>query len=232
MNLISQSSKCILRNRGGKMSKINPDVFKSYLFEGISYSGELEIPVLHSSHLLPNELIPFSKARGTKDFNLWVHFYEDDKNFMCVWNQPKKYLTLLQKFYGVISPDFSVQRNMPLFKQIELTARGRLLGCWWRQNGIEVIPNVRFNGDRTYKFAFEGLDKNSNLAIGSLGCIKNKTERDYFVKGLAEMIRTLKPKNLVVYGAAPKTIFEPYVNKTKILHFPSQTTLIHKKESV
>ena len=215
------------------MSNSNSDdLFKMYMFEGMCYDGDFEIPVLHSSKLLPNKLIPFSKALSTDDFLQWVHFYEMDKNFMRVFNQPKKYLLRLKKFYGVISPDPSIQRNMPLFKQINLTAESRALGCWWRQNGIEVIPNVRFNGDSTYKFVFDGLDKNSNLAVGSLGCIKNKREREYFVEGLHEMMKRLKPKNLVVYGAAPKKIFEQYARKTNILHFPSWTTLIHEKERV
>ena len=214
------------------MTKKNSDVFKSYLFDGVNYEGEFQIPILHSSRLLPNKLIPFSKALSTKDFAQWVHFYEDDKNFLRVWNQPKKYLSLLKKFFGVISPDFSVQRNMPLFMKLDSIARGRVLGHWWQQNGIEVIPNVRFNGEETYKLIFEGLDRNSNLAVGSLGCIKNREERKYFVEGLRELMERLKPKNLIVYGAAPKKIFEPYANETNILHFPSWTTLIHEKERV
>lgn len=214
------------------MTKKNSDVFKSYLFNGVNYEGEFQIPILHSSKLLPNKLIQFSKALSTKNFAQWVHFFEDDKNFLRVWNQPKKYLSLLKKFFGVISPDFSIQRNMPLFMKLDSLARGRVLGHWWQQNGIEVIPNVRFNGEDTYKFVFEGLDKNSNLAVGSLGCIKNREERKYFIEGLCELIKRLKPKNLVVYGAVPKKIFESYASETNILHFPSWTTLIHEKERV
>ena len=214
------------------MAKIKCDIFKSYLFKNADYTGDFQIPILHSSKLLPNKLIPFSRAMNTNDFEQWVHFYEDDKNFIRVWNQTKKYLPILKKFYGVISPDFSVQRNMPLFMKLDSIAKGRVLGHWWQQNGIEVIPNVRFNGDSTYNFVFEGLDKNSNLAVGSLGCIKNKEERKYFVEGLRELIKRLQPKNLIVYGAAPKKIFEPYSNETNILHFSSWTTLIHQKERV
>ena len=214
------------------MAKKNSDVFKTCLFDGVSYEEDFQIPILHSSKLLPNKLIPFSKAFATKDFEQWIHFYEDDKNFLRVWNQPKKYLPLPEKFYGVISPDFSIQRNMPFFMKLDSLAKGRVLGNWWQQNGIEVIPNVRFNGDSTYKFVFEGLDKNSNLAVGSLGCIKNREERRYFVEGLRELMERLKPKNLVVYGAAPKKIFEPYANETNILHFSSWTTLIHEKERI
>ena len=208
------------------------DFFKNYLYENVEYCGKTEIPILHSSKLLPNQLIPFSKAYSSKDYKQWVCFYENDDKFFRVWKSPKKYLPVLKKFYGVISPDFSVQRNMPLHKQIDAIFNGRLLGHWWQQNGIEVIPNIRFNESRTYEYAFEGIDKNSNIAVGSLGCIKNKEERNFFIFGLEEMIKILQPKNLIIYGALPKEIFEKYSVLTNILHFPCWTNLIHSKKKV
>ena len=66
------------------MKKQNYDVFRSYLFKNIDYIGELEIPILHSSYLLPNRLISFSKALKTKDHNQWVHFYENDETILRV----------------------------------------------------------------------------------------------------------------------------------------------------
>lgn len=40
------------------------DIFKNYLYKNVDYCSEQELPVLHSS-----KLIPFSKALYTKDFN-------------------------------------------------------------------------------------------------------------------------------------------------------------------
>ena len=208
------------------------DVFKSYLFKNADYFGEKEILILHSSKLLPNKLIPFSKAFSTNNFEQWVCFYENDEKFFRVWNNPKKYLPILKKFYGVISPDFSVQRNMPLHKQIDSIFNGRILAHWWQQNGIEVIPNVRFNDPRTYEYVFNGIDKYSTIAVGSLGCIKNKEERKFFIEGFSEMVKILQPKNLIVYGSFPKKFFGSYKNVTNILHFPCWTNLIHSKKAV
>ena len=92
------------------------DVFKSYLFKNADYFGEKEILILHSSKLLPNKLIPFSKAFSTNNFEQWVCFYENAENFFRVWNNSKKYLPILKKFYGAISPDFSFQRNRQIFQ--------------------------------------------------------------------------------------------------------------------
>ncbi|MBR1729372.1 MAG: DUF4417 domain-containing protein [Selenomonadaceae bacterium] len=214
------------------MKKQNYDVFRSYLFKNIDYIGELEIPILHSSYLLPNRLISFSKALKTKDYNQWVHFYENDETILRVWRNPKKYLPILKKFYGVISPDFSIHRNMSLFMQIQSIFNGRVLGNYWQQNGIEVIANVRFNDSRTYKFAFEGIDKNANISIGSLGCLKKNEERKFFVAGLEEMMKTLTPKNLIVYGSAPEEIFDRYKNNTNIIQFPSQISKIYANKVI
>lgn len=208
------------------------DVFRSYLVSSADYDGDLEIPTLHSSRLLPNKLIPFSHALRTKNFEQWVHFYEHDENFIRVWRQPRKYLSVLQKFYGVISPDFSLQRNMPLIMQAWSVYMGRSLANFWQNNGIEVIPNVRFNSPRTYDFTFSGLEQNANLAIGTLGCLKDKENRQYFINGLDAMMKRLRPKNLIVYGAAPKKIFERYEQRTNILQFPSRISLIHSKEVI
>ena len=79
-----------------------------------------------------------------------------------------------------------------------------------RKEGIEVIPNVRWNDERTYLFCFDGVEKNKTVAIGTHGCIKKKDDKEYFKKGLAQMVNRLSPQNIIVYGAAPDTIFKLY----------------------
>ena len=98
------------------------------------------------------------------DYECFVMFYEHDVKFERLWNNPKKYLDRLKKFKGVISPDFSLYRNMPIVMQIWNTYRSRALASWFQNNGIRVIPNVRFNDIRTFYFCFDGIEKNnSNL---------------------------------------------------------------------
>ena len=102
------------------MSKINgvrsgcKDVFHSFLVNNATYDGVLEIPIIKPTNQLPNRLITFSKAMRTNDYDQWVHFYEDDSSFERIWNRPNYYLPLLKKFNGVITPDFSLYRDMPL----------------------------------------------------------------------------------------------------------------------
>ena len=188
------------------------DVFRSFLVHNADYAGYIELPKIRTSSLLPEKVVTFSKAmrQGYKDFDCWVVFYEYDDNFERLWHNPKKYINKLKKFKGVIAPDFSLYRNMPLVMQMWNTYRGRALAAWLQDNGIEIIPNIRFNDERTYDFCFDGIERDKTVAVGTHGCIKKKADKEIFKNGLAELVKRLSPKNIIVYGAAPDSIFKPY----------------------
>ena len=190
----------------------NYDVFHAFLVEDADYDGHFELPVIKTSGFLPNKVITFSKAmsKTCKDFDCWVVFYEHDRNFERLWNNPRKYLDKLKKFKGIISPDFSLYRNMPLCFQLWNTYRGRAIAIWLQNNGIEVIPNVRFGDERTFSFCFDGVEENKTVAVGTHGCIKHKEDKIFFKIGLAQMVQRLSPKTIIVYGSAPDSIFKPY----------------------
>ncbi len=210
----------------------NYDVFHSFLVANADYDGYFEIPTIRTSDLLPNKVVTFSKAMSKtwKDFDCWVVFYEHDVNFERLWNNPKAYLNRLKKFNGVISPDFSLYRNMPLCMQMWNTYRGRALASWFQDNGIEIIPNVRWNDERTYEFCFNGIDKGKTVAVGTHGCIKKKDDKEYFKAGLSELVKRLSPKTIIVYGAAPDEIFKQYKNMgIRIMTFESEFSKSRKQ---
>ena len=201
------------------------DVFHAFLVENAEYDGRIELPCISTSGELPNRLIPFSKAmeRTNTDFDRWVMFYEHDKKFERLWNKPRVYLNKLKRFRGIISPDFSLYRNMPLVMQEWNTYRGHALAHWLQENGMEVIPNVRFNDERTYEFCFDGIEKNKTVAVGTHGCIKRIEDRELFKVGLEEMVKRLSPKTIIVYGAVPNDIFKAYSERgIEIIPFESE----------
>ncbi len=187
------------------------DVFHSFLVKNATYDGDLEMPCINPVDAIPDKLIVFSKAVHSNDFNAFVHFFEDDVNFERIWNQPNKYLPILKRFDGIITPDFSLYRDMPLVMQEWNTYRSRAIGHWLQENDITVIPNIRFSDERSYSFCFDGISKGGTIAIGSHGCIKIKIERYYFEKGLYETVLKLEPKQIIVYGSAPNHIFGDYI---------------------
>ena len=101
------------------MSKLNCerkscyDVFNSFLVANSTYVGMFEIPEIKATYDIPNKLISFSEAISCREYNQWIHFYEDDYKFERIWRNPKRYLAILKRFNGVILPDFSLYRDMP-----------------------------------------------------------------------------------------------------------------------
>ncbi len=198
------------------MSQINSirsgckDVFRAFLVENATYSGEQEIPCLKKESIVPKKLILFSKAISSNAFDSWVCFYEDDANFERLWNNPQKYLPILKRFAGVISPDFSLYRDMPLVMQEWNIYRSRAIAHWLQENGIPVIPNIRWRDERTYALCCSGIQQGGTIAIGSHGCIKLLQEREPFKKGLDYIIRHICPDTIIVYGKTPDVIFNKY----------------------
>ena len=204
--------------------------FSRFLVEKADYDGLEEIPCIKTSRLLPARVIPFSKALQSTDFDQWVVFYEHDSQFVRLWNNPRKYINILRKYKGVVTPDFSLYRNMPLVMQKWSTYQRKAIGVWLQNKGVEVIPNVRFADERSYSFCFDGVEKRSTVAIGTHGCIKKLTDRAYFEKGLAEMVKRLQPQTIIVYGAAPGYMFGKYkAMGIRIIQFDSAFSTAHKK---
>lgn len=208
------------------------DVFRAFLVKRAQFDGKLEIPCILPEQNIPNKVIAFSEAIRSRDYNQWVHFYEDDVKFERIWNKPQKYLPILKKFNGVISPDFSLYRDMPLVMQQWNTYRGKAIGSWIQNNGIPVIPNVRFSDERSFDFCCSGVSSESTIAIGSHGCIKSIRERNFFNVGLEFVINTINPRVIVVYGKAPDYIFEKYKKQgILIVQFDSSFSNSHKAVS-
>lgn len=206
------------------------DVFKAFLVENARYDGEFEIPCINTSDKLPNKLIPFSKAMHCSDYNQWVCFYESDDKFIQFWRNPKKYLPRLKKFKGIITPDFSLYRDMPYAVQITNTYRGKALGHWLQSNGLKVIPNVRWGQPRTYELACMGVEKNKTIAVGTLGCLKDTEECQWFTSGLDYVIEYLRPDNIIVYGSAPDKVFSvAKMQGINIIPFESETKKYFKE---
>jgi hypothetical protein len=208
------------------------DVFKFELVSGARFSTTYEFPLLERTYFIPEKAIPFEKASKATDHRQWVHFYTHDRNFECVWREPKRYLAMLKRFSGIVTPDFSLYREMPLAMQIWNTYRNRALAYWLQNNRVRIVPNVRWGDERTYKFAFEGLMPGGSVAISTNGCIQSKLERWYFQKGLAAMVDALKPDTIVNYSQTPDDIFARYVDqRIRIVQIENHMQTVRKQSS-
>lgn len=195
----------------------NKQVFHGFLAQNAIFCGKYDIPYVESDGIVPEKVITFSKCISSKDYDCWVIFYEHDNVFEKFWRNPEKYLEILKKYKGVVTPDFSIYGDMPLTVQIYNTYRQRLLGHWLKENGIKVIPNVRWCKEDSYEFCWDGLAEDDIVFIGSHGCLKNSEDKKTFISGLYEMVRILHPRIICVYGSAPDYIFSQIRKKGIII---------------
>jgi len=209
----------------------NKDVFRTFLLKNAQFVGDWDMPFVPTSDLLPEKLISFDKFDPNRDHDKWVHFFINDYQFERIWNRPRVYLKRLKHCPGVISPDFSLYSDMQLPYQNWNAFRNKILAHWFHQNGIEVIPNVRWGNERSFAFCFDGIEPGKTVAIGTHGCIKKKQDKYDFEQGLEAMLERLYPKTIIVYGKAPEKLFASCIQKgIHLIQFDSLFELSRQKD--
>lgn len=201
--------------------------FSADLVQNAEFDGKFELPIVYQEkeEIIPLDMIPFDKRNKYKEQNdLFIHFFINDEKFVQLLSNPNKYIEELKSFKGVISPDFSLYRDMPYLEQASNTYINRSLGHYMQSQGIYVIPNVRWSDRRSFDYCFDGLEIGGIYCISTHGCIKRKVDQHYFEQGLEEFIKRLKPKKVLVHGAMPEDIFRKYIDETEFVHYSSYTS--------
>ena len=126
--------------------------------------------------------------------------------------------------------------DAPLCVQIADIYLNRAVGYYLSQQGLYVVPNIRWGDERTYKsdflgekVAFQGVDKHSIVSIGTYGQIKSAESKRYFREGLEEMLKELEPEVVLVYGAMPDKIFGGLLDKARFIQYPDWTSRMKQK---
>lgn len=118
---------------------------------------------------------------------------------------------------------------MPRCMQIWNVYRSRAVGYYLSQLGFNVIPNVRWTDESSYDFAFAGLYEGQTVAVGTLGCSKEKSDKNLLVNGFIELIKEVRPNNIVIYGPICKEL--KYVidyYEVNVKHFDSTTQSFYR----
>ena len=117
--------------------------------------------------------------------------------FESIYKNPDDKIERLKKFNAVLSPDFSMYTEMPVALQLYNCFRNRWTGAYLQQNGITVIPTVRWGNLESFNFCFDGIEKGCVVAVSTLGV---KNEKSHFMLGYNEMRRRIKPEKIICYG--------------------------------
>lgn len=214
------------------------DVFNLHMIKEAKLITDLELPYISKySGPAPTSLLNYVQ-KTNKPEKFFVHFYLYDyyfDNSNSIWHGISKddsrkatFLDRLKKYNGVITPDYSIYKDMPLIMQLWNIYRTRAMYVWLVSNNLNVILNVRWGDYRTYKYAFSGIEKHSTLSVGSHGLIQDRDDRHDFMNGFKEMIRRLEPDCLVIYGPVTsdmKNVCDSY--GVKILPFECEIKSAH-----
>lgn len=162
--------------------------------------GFWQIPIVKNGGYIPETLTGFNYAKSATDFDTCLHFFLDDYQFERLWNQPEIYLDLLGKFNAVLSPDFSLYMNMPMAMKLWNVYRSRLLGHYWQEQGIKVIPTISWAEPETFTFCFDGIPEGSIVAVSTIGVKRQEEAYQVWKSGMDAMIGKIKPSVILVYG--------------------------------
>lgn len=175
---------------------------EKFLRNGYKGEGRWALPKIKKQPVNLNNLqfLSFNNTRYNeqpmfRDFA--VHFFVDDKRFEVVYSQPERNLEKLKQYKVLLTPDFSLYAEMQPWRRIESTGKSRWCGAYWQSKGLTVIPTISWSTPESFDYAFDGIEKNSFVAIGTLGC---KHAKRGFLKGFEAMCERLSPQCIICFG--------------------------------
>lgn len=164
-------------------------------------SGPLGFPLVKKQRIdLSNvELIACSdtSAHDTLNLQKGVHFFVDDYRFESTYNRPEETLERFKKYRFLLTPDFSLYTEMEPWRQIESIGKSRWVGAFWQKNGLLVIPTISWSSPLSFRYCFDAVEKRSTVAVGMIGC---KKERTSFMRGYNVMLETIEPEAVICFG--------------------------------
>ena len=143
------------------------------------------------------QLIGYDKVNQSNDYEKIVHFFLDDYRFESIYNDPEKKIEKLKQYKAVLTPDFSMFVEMPIALQLFSTFKNRWVGAYLQEQGVSVIPTVRWGDLTSFNFCFDGIEKGSIVAVSTIGI---KKEKSHFMLGYNEMLSRIKPEKIICYG--------------------------------
>ena len=116
---------------------------------------------------------------------------------------------------------------MPMAMKIWNVYRSRLLGQYWQNKGIKVIPTISWAEKETFEFCFDGIPEKSIVAISTIGVKREDEAFTVWKDGVDAMIQKIKPETILVYGGQ---VEYDYPQEIKVIYFENKVTERMKKK--
>ena len=171
---------------------------------------KIKIPIIPKAEFSSNDfndllLLGFDRARAedTVMTERMVHFFLYDYKFESVWKAPDKVIEKLQNYKAILSPDFSMYREMNPTQQLYNVFRNRWCGAYFASKGIKVIPTVSWGDENTFDFCFLGIPKGSTVAVSTYMVSEHgnhKDQKEFFLIVYNEMLKRIEPERIICYN--------------------------------
>lgn len=194
-----------------------------FLRNEFEVEGKWGFPIIKRQEFDLNniELIACSDVskNDIQNLNKGVHFFVDDFRFDSIYNNPEKSLERYGKYRFLLTPDYSLYSEMNPWRQIESIGKARWVGAKWQSAGKIVFPTISWASARSYEFCFDAIEKHCIVAIGMIGCKRNKTD---FLRGYNQMLEVIEPDGIICLGTPFKEmkgniVVVDYVESRKVV---------------
>jgi hypothetical protein len=169
--------------------------------------GSVGIPdLLPQAFTLPDVIPPLLKYRSPAPAGQVArslcHFFLFDSYFESCWTHPARAVSYVRRFWGALTPDFSMYVGWPLAMQIWNVYRSRWVGRFWQEQGLRVVPTVNWSMPASYSWCFAGIPTQQVVAVG-VPDLRRSVTRILFCLGYRRMLHELDPLAVLVYGELP-----------------------------
>ena len=195
-----------------------------FMRNGFASTGKWGIPFIFKQKLDTSnlKLVACSDTRANdrpENTQKGVHFFVDDYRFSGIYDNPERTLPRYSQYAFLLSPDFSTYSDMSLWRQLESVAKNRWIGAYWQSKGLTVIPTISWGLAQSFEFCFDGVEQNATVAIGMIGCKRNKL---HFLRGYNAMLERISPSEIICFGTPFKEmegniISVDYVESRKVV---------------
>lgn len=174
-----------------------------FMRNGFKTVGLWDIPLIKKQNINLNniQLIACSDTKSNdnkENKKRGVHFFVDDYRFEGIYTNPERTLEKYSQYAFLLTPDFSLYSDMNYWRQLENVAKNRWVGAFWQHYGITVIPTISWSDKKSYEFCFDGVEKHSIVAIGTIGC---KHDKNDFLDGYFAMMNYIDPEIVICFGS-------------------------------
>ena len=185
---------------------------------------DYDMPIMNK---VTEDMIPISNAKPLNIKNLSPKYnnsdkivlpFNYDKDILKYWNDPMKYIPVLQTTMAAGTPDYSAYVNMNTNEIRHNVYKNRWIGCLWQAYGINAIPTVAWALPNTYGVCFSGIEKGGIVVISTIGCAEHL---DVFYSGFYKIKDTIQPSLIIVFGDKYPEMYGRFINYKYVEAFNS-----------